>query len=502
MVKYFYAMLIGIDEGERRGDYLLKKIWVGLMMVGSLLFGAGSMYVVWQWTEKEPLYVQEEGLQEETERLPLENLEKVSKAYHIIKNAYVEKVEDEKLIEGAIEGMLATLQDPHSVYMDEEMVRQFEESLESTFTGIGAEVTSSDGKIIIVAPIKDSPAEKAGIKPNDEILSVDGESVVGLSLYEATMKIRGEKGTKVTLEIKRAGIQEPFIVEIIRDEISQITVHGEIKEQFQKKIGLIEITTFAEKTAEEFFQKLTEFEKEHIDGLIIDVRGNPGGLLSSVEEILKQFVSKDKPYIQIEKRNGEKIRYFSSLSKRKPYPIAVLIDGGSASASEILAGALKEGEGYTLIGEKTFGKGTVQQAIPLGDGSNIKLTLYKWLTPDGNWVHNKGIEPDIEIKQKDIFYTYPLQLDGALVRDMNNDLIKNAQKMLDGLGFSPRRTDGYFDDQTEKAVMAFQNYHGLPVTGKIDNKTAATLEKATIEEMNKEENDLQLQTALRYLAKQ
>lgn len=475
----------------------MRHKWIALFLACSFLLGAGSIYAILEWTGQEEQTKQNE---EPVER-DLPSLEKVEKAYDLILNGYVEQVEEEKLVEGAIQGMLATLDDPYSVYMNKDTAQQFNETLESSFEGIGAEVGLVDGKIVIVAPFKDSPAEKAGLKPNDQILSVDGESVVGLDLYEATLKIRGEKGSKVKLEIARQGLKDPLIVEVKRDEIPQITVYSEIKKQNGKDVGYMEITSFSEETAKEFTEQLTDLEKKGIEGLVIDVRGNPGGFLTSVEDILKEFVSKEKPFVQIEKRNGEKLRYFSSLEKDKPYPVAVLIDKGSASASEILAGALKEAEGYTLIGEKTFGKGTVQQPVPMGDGSNIKLTIFKWLTPDGNWIHQKGIEPDLEVKQPEIFATHPLQIDQALTKDMNNEQVQNAQQMLEGLGFTPGRQDGYFDDATETAVKAFQNHRGLTSSGRIDQKTATELQTAIMEEMKKEENDLQLQTALRYISK-
>lgn len=475
----------------------MRHKWIALFLAFSFLLGAGSTYAILEWTGKEEQTKQNE---EPVER-DLPSLEKVEKAYDLILNGYVEQVEEEKLVEGAIQGMLATLDDPYSVYMNKETAQQFNETLESSFEGIGAEVGLVDGKIVIVTPFKDSPAEKAGLKSNDQILSVDGESVIGLDLYEATLKIRGEKGSKVKLEIARQGLKDPLIVEVKRDEIPQITVYSEMKKQNGKDVGYMEITSFSEETAKEFTEQLNDLEKKGIEGLVIDVRGNPGGFLTSVEDILKEFVSKEKPFVQIEKRNGEKLRYFSSLEKEKPYPVAVLIDKDSASASEILAGALKEAEGYTLIGEKTFGKGTVQQPVPMGDGSNIKLTIFKWLTPDGNWIHQKGIEPDLEVMQPEIFATHPLQIDQALTKDMNNEQVQNAQQMLEGLGFTPGRQDGYFDDATETAVKAFQNHRGLTSSGRIDQKTATELQTAIMEEMKKEENDLQLQTALRYIAK-
>ncbi|MFE8701636.1 S41 family peptidase [Cytobacillus sp. FJAT-54145] len=484
----------------------MNRKWIALLMTGSLLTGAGGTYTYMKWNMDEETRSQLEEHTEDqnvgsSENINLEDLDKVGKAYELILSSYVEQVEQEKLVEGAIQGMLSTLEDPYSVYMDKETAKQFNETLESSFEGIGAEVSTVDGKIIIVAPFKDSPAEKAGLKPNDEILSVDGESVEGLDLYEATLKIRGEKGTKVKLEIARKGLSDPLTIEVKRDEIPQITVYSDLKKQSGKNIGYLEITSFSEETAKEFKTELKRLEKKGMDGLIIDVRGNPGGLLSSVEEILKEFVSKEKPYVQIQKRNGEKMRYFSNLEKDKEYPVAVLIDQGSASASEILAGALKEAEGFKLIGERTFGKGTVQQAVPMGDGSNIKLTLFKWLTPDGNWIHREGIEPNMEVTQPAIYHTHPLQIEEPLKKDMNNEQVMNAQQMLDGLGLAPGREDGYFSESTEVAVRAFQQQNGLKVTGMIDSKTAAALEQAVIQEMRKEQNDLQLQTAIRYLSR-
>jgi carboxyl-terminal processing protease len=210
-------------------------------------------------------------------------------------------------------------------------------------------------------------------------------------------------------------------------------------------------------------------------------------------------VPKDKPYVQIEDRNGEKQRFFSPLSKKKDYPISVLIDRGSASASEILAAALKEAGGYEIVGEKSFGKGTVQQALPMGDGSTIKLTLYKWLTPDGNWIHKKGVEPTVEAKQPEYYYANPIQVEKELKFDMNNEQIKNAQIMLKGLGFDPGRTDGYFSKETELAVKAFQKANKLSVTGKIDQKTAQMLDTKIMELIRNGKNDIQLEYAMKVL---
>ncbi|WP_449727743.1 S41 family peptidase [Bacillus lumedeiriae] len=479
----------------------MKRKWIAVLIVSSFITGAGGMYgSLTVLNEKEhTVQPRESGQGQATsEGLP-DELHKVQTAYEVIADQYVEKVDRTELIEGAIDGMIGSLKDPYSVYMDAETVKQFEDSLDSSFEGIGAEITVVEGKLTIVAPFKDSPAEKAGLKPKDQIVEIDGQSVSGLTIYEATKKIRGKKGTTVTIGIIRPGMTKPLDVKVKRDNIPIETVFAKTKVKQDKRVGVIEITSFSEDTAKDFKEKLKKIEKKELDGLIIDVRGNPGGFLTSVEEILKVFVTENKPYMQIEEKTGRKLPYFSEKKKVKPYPIAVLTDEGSASASEILAGALKEAEGYPIIGEKSFGKGTVQQPVPLGDGSNLKLTTHKWLTPNGNWIHGKGIRPDIEVRQPDYFYAHPLQVNQPLTREMNNDSVRSAQTMLDGLGYAPGRTDGYFSTETEKAVRAFQIQTGIKETGTIDKQTASRLEQKWIEEMKKEKNDLQMQAALAYI---
>ncbi|UOE76037.1 S41 family peptidase [Parageobacillus thermoglucosidasius] len=478
----------------------MNKKTTAMLMVLSMLIGAGGTYAGMQLAAPDgdhdvSLVASDKTLTDNEEK----ELKKVEQAYELIKSRYVEKVDDDKLIQGAIQGMISTLNDPYSVYMDEKTTEQFNESLDSSFEGIGAEVSMIDGKVTIVAPIKNSPAEKAGLKPNDQILRVNGESLEGLDLYEAVLKIRGKKGTTVQLDVLRPGVKDVIKVKVVRDEIPIVTVYDSVKTYNGKKVGYLEVTSFSENTARDFKKKLAKLEEDHIDGLIIDVRGNPGGYLQSVEEILKQFIPKDKPYVQIEERNGDKQRFYSDLTAKKPYPIVVLIDKGSASASEILAGAMKEAGGYKLVGETSFGKGTVQQAIPMGDGSNIKLTLYKWLTPDGHWIHKKGVKPDVEVKQPDYFHASPLHIEKALSFDMNNEQVKNAQQMLKGIGFDPGRTDGYFSKETEAAVKAFQKANKLPTTGKIDKDTADVLQAKVMDAIRNEDNDVQLKTAMKVL---
>src|SRR5690625_2380557 len=434
------------------------------------------------------------------ENVSNEQLSKVTQTFNLISQHYIEDVDQEMLFEGAIKGMLEALDDPYSDYMNVEAMERFNEQIQSSFQGIGAEVSLREGKVTVVSPIKDSPAEKAGLRPNDQILQVDGQSLEGLDLHEAVEKIRGEKGTEVVLLVQRTGSAEPFEVKLIRDDIPIETVHVKTMDVEGKKTGVIDITSFSERTASEFVEYLNELESDGIEGLIIDVRGNPGGLLDSVEDILHEFIPKDIPYLQREDREGNTKKYFSELEEKKPYPISVLIDEGSASASEILAVAMKE-VGYDVIGKTSFGKGTVQQAVPLGDGSTIKLTFYKWLSPDGNWINEIGVEPTIEQNQPDFFYLSPVSIEEPLQYDQASEKIETVQLMLEGIGYKDIRTDGYFDKATENAVRAFQEENDLEVTGKINEETYFTIEMELIEIMRSEEQDLQLKKALETLYK-
>ena len=468
-----------------------------LIVVASLLAGAGGMYGGMDLMDSFDSG-KEDGAADNAGKVS-DRLHKVEVAYDLIADKYVEEVDKGELVEGAIQGMLDTLGDPYSVYMDASTATQFKDSLGSSFEGIGAEVTVMDGKLLIVAPFKNSPAEKAGLRPSDQILKVDGESIAGLDIYEATLKIRGEKGSNVELDIMREGLSKPIKVSVKRDEIPLETVQSDMKKESGKNYGVIEVSSFSENTAKDFKKQLAELEKQKLAGLVIDVRGNPGGYLTSVNEMLAELVTAEKPYVQIQERDGETMKYFSEKKEKKPYPITVLVDEGSASASEIMAGALKEAGGYPLIGTKTFGKGTVQQPYPMGDGSNIKLTMFKWLTPQGNWIHKKGIQPDILVKQPAYFYAHPLETEKPLMPEMNNEQVKNAQQMLAGLGFEPGRNDGYYNDSTEAAVKKFQQKHKLSVSGKIDSETAAKLQEEIYKAVKDEKNDVQLKTAMDYL---
>jgi carboxyl-terminal processing protease len=421
-------------------------------------------------------------------------LGKVYEAYQLIQNSALEKKQKVQLVDGAIEGMVKTLDDPFSSYMNQKDTKDFNSSLQSTFEGIGAEVTLKNEKVTIVSPFKGSPAEKAGLHPEDQILKVNGKSLEGLSLSDAVMKIRGPKGTKAELEIVRAGTTEPMKVVVVRDDIPIETVYGETITKDGKTYGKLEITQFSENTARHFKNELKKLEAKKISGLIVDVRGNPGGLLNSVVDIANQLVPNKGVILQVQYGDGKKEVFRSEMGKAK-YPIVVLTDKGSASASEILAAGLKE-NGYKVVGTQSFGKGTVQNTLPLEDDSQLKITIAKWLTPDGNWIHKKGITPDVKVEQPAYFKATAIPDSKELVKDMNSPEVKNLQLILNGIGSNPGRRDGYFDSRTETAVKTFQGHHQLPATGKVDKKTAALLQEELIKRIKDKKNDIQLQTAV------
>ncbi|QNK58398.1 peptidoglycan-binding protein [Paenibacillus sp. PAMC21692] len=429
-----------------------------------------------------------------------EELAKLNAVLELIETRYYEKVEREELLDGAVSGMMEALDDPYSVYMEKDDALHFSESIEGSFTGIGAEVTTENGKIVVVAPIKGSPAEKSGLLAKDVLISVNGDSLAGLNLQQAVGKIRGPKGTKAKLLVQRSGVTEPIQLVLIRDDIDVETVYGALRPD---GVGVIEIRQFSLHTAKRFKEELEKLEQSGMKGLVLDVRNNPGGVLPIVVEISQLLMKEGTTVVQVEDRDGNRDKTLAKGGEAKSYPIAVLTNKGSASASEILAGALQEAAGAKVIGEQSFGKGTVQVSYnkALGDGSLVKMTIAKWLTPNGNWIHEKGIAPDLVVEPPDLYTVARISLQETLKQDTLSEAVRSAQIMLHGLGYEPKREDGYFGDETANAVRKFQNDKGLPSTGEIDTKTAQKLEQAVIEWIQNKEHDVQLLEAIRAVSR-
>ncbi|MED3708733.1 S41 family peptidase [Peribacillus frigoritolerans] len=423
--------------------------------------------------------------------------EKLYSTYDKIKDNYYEEVDEEKLVDGAINGMIKSLDDPYSAYMDKKEASSFRESISSSFEGIGAEIQEKDGQIMVVSPIKGSPAEKAGVKPNDIILSVDGKSVEGLTSSEAVLKIRGEKGTKVDLSISRAGESEPIELTIKRDTIPIETVYAEMLDD---GVAKIQVTSFSEHTVQELKTALEEMSKKDMKGLVLDLRGNPGGLLDQAIKMASLFIPNGEVVLQVEDRSGKKQVEKSVNDGELKIPVVVLIDDGSASASEIVAAAVSESADIPLIGVKSFGKGTVQTSQEFEDGSNFKYTAAKWLTPEGNWIHKKGIKPDINVKLPDYASLPYISPDKELKASDSSSEVKAAEEMLKEAGHDPGKIDGFFDEATTNAVTAFQREQKIKETGTIKDDTTVKLMQVIREKILK--NDTQVKKAVEVLKKE
>ena len=314
---------------------------------------------------------------------------------------YVEKPDDSKLVESAINGMLAGL-DPHSSYMDPKSFRDMQVQTRGEFGGLGIEVTMEDGLVKVVAPIDDTPAAKAGVMANDVITHLDDEAVQGLTLNQAVDKMRGPVNTKIKLTIMRKGADKPIEVSIVRDiiRVKSVRWHPEGGD-----VGYIRITQFNEQTTDGLKQAINDLNAQlgadKIKGYVVDLRNNPGGLLDQAISVSDTFLEKGE-IVSTRGRNPEETQRFNARpgDMTKGKPVIVLINGGSASASEIVAGALQDHKRATLIGTRTFGKGSVQTIIPLGAGNGaLRLTTARYYTPSGRSIQAKGISPDIEVLQ-------------------------------------------------------------------------------------------------------
>jgi len=324
---------------------------------------------------------------------------------------YVEKPDDAKLVESAINGMLAGL-DPHSSYMDPKSFRDMQVQTRGEFGGLGIEVTMEDGLVKVVAPIDDTPAAKAGVMANDIITQLDGEAVQGLTLNQAVDKMRGPVNTKIKLTIMRKGADKPIEVTIVRDviRVKSVRSHPEGDD-----IGYIRVTQFNEQTTDGLKQAINDFNSQlgadKVKGYIVDLRNNPGGLLDQAISVSDTFLDKGE-IVSTRGRNAEETQRFNARpgDMAKGKPLIVLINGGSASASEIVAGALQDHRRATLVGTRSFGKGSVQTIIPLGAGNGaLRLTTARYYTPSGRSIQAKGIEPEVKVEEE-------------LPKDLNKDM--------------------------------------------------------------------------------
>ena len=324
-----------------------------------------------------------------------EELRIFAEALSLVQKNYVEETKTKDLVYGAIKGMLSEL-DPHTNFMEPTAYKEMQVDTKGEFGGLGIQISVKDKKLVVIAPIEDTPAWNAGIKAGDYIFKIDNELTRDLSLANAVEKMRGPKGTKVILTIVREGVKDPMEFTLVRDVIKIKSVKYKMLEG---DIGYIRLTQFQERTGEDMENALEDLEKQNMKSLVLDLRNNPGGLLKVSIQVSELFIKGGKLIVSVKGREGEKEEYLSSATKaREDYPIVVLVNEGSASASEIVAGALQDWERGIILGTQTFGKGSVQTVFSLSDGSGMRLTTAKYYTPKGTSIQNTGITPNIVVK--------------------------------------------------------------------------------------------------------
>lgn len=387
-----------------------------------------------------------------------DSMKRLSMVYDMVRREYVREMTNEELMEGAIKGMLENL-DPHSTYLNKTEYEEMQQTTLGKFFGIGIEMSVENGQVMVVSPIDDTPAHRAGLKAGDLILAVDGEPTKNMSISEVASKIRGKKDTPVGLLIQRKDGNPPFEVTLVRDTIP---VHS-VKARFVDNNGTawLRVARFSERTAEEAVEALATLSKKHpVTGIVLDLRDNPGGLLQQSVQVADLFLD-EGVVVSTRRRDPQKEHIFRSKKQSADItvPMVVLVNSGSASASEIVAGALQDQKRAIIVGEKTFGKASVQEVIPLGDGSAVKLTIALYYTPSGRSIQAEGIVPDIEV---------PFEMP----RDETSKMPK-------------------FKDITEKSLAKHLEAGGQEKTPKEEVSTTILLEDATTEILAKD-NQLRL----------
>jgi carboxyl-terminal processing protease len=400
--------------------------------------------------------------------LPLEELQQLAAVFGMVKSDYVEQVDEKKLISDAISGMVASL-DPHSQYFDKKSFKEFREGTSGRFVGVGIEISQEDGLVKVVSPIEGSPAFRAGLKPNDLITKIDDTAVKGLSLNDAVKRMRGEPGTKVTLMIYRKEENRTFPVTITREEIRTQSVRSKVVEP---GYAWLRVSQFQERTVDDFARKLEDIYKAepNLKGLVLDLRNDPGGLLDAAVAISAAFLPANVTVVSTNGQLAEsKVVYKATPDnylrrggadpiKRLPaalknVPLVVLVNEGSASASEIVAGALQDYKRATIMGSQTFGKGSVQTVRPLGPDTGLKLTTARYYTPKGTSIQARGIVPDVmvdETAEGNLF---------AVLRTREADLEKHL-----GSGQGPEQKDAAREKAREEALKRLEEESRKPAS--------------------------------------
>ncbi len=384
---------IKVFKEEDKTSYSFKEMM--FVMIFSLILGFFACFSIYKIFNSGKDYI-----------ALSKDLSKLVDTYYALVDNYYEDIDKELLVDDAIKGMLSSVGDIYTNYSDTDSTITFKETVDGSYEGIGATVgQTADGQLVVVEVFKDSPSDKAGLKEGDVIIKIDGEDYTNKTSTDVANYIKDNKNATITLTIKRDDEQKE--IKLQRGMVEMPTVNSEIYEKNDKKIGYISISIFSSITTKQFTNALDKLNKENIDGLVIDVRDNGGGYLSVVTDIASEILEKNKVIYKLEK--DEKISEKKDNTKAKlEYPVAILVNSNSASAAEILAAAIKESYDGFVVGTNTYGKGTVQQTTTLPDGSMVKYTVQKWLTPYGNWIDGKGVEPTDYVELSDEYYKNPV----------------------------------------------------------------------------------------------
>lgn len=419
------------------------------------------------------------------------DINSLKEVIQIINQNYKDDIDNEQLVEKAIKGILNSL-DSHSTYLKEEDYNRMLESLDGGFSGIGVNVNKINKFIQIVGVIKGSPAEKAGLKIGDKFVSIDGKSVIDMSTDEFIAIARGPRGTTIKVSIIRKSTEKPLGFEITRDIINIDSVEYKI---LNKDIGYIRIYEFNNNTSRKVEEALESFDKDNICKVIVDLRGNPGGYLGEVVDMAKYFIPKG-PIVHIKSKNKPKQSYNSSLTELK-YRLAVLVDGGSASASEVFAGAVQDTKAGTIIGTKTFGKGTVQTFYKLKDGNYIKLTIANYLTPNERMIDGTGLTPDIIIDNIGISQFDTLEPVRNIYIGAKGQDVFAVEQRLKALGYIST-ADDHYDNETRKVIISFKKDQKISPSGIITKQFQNVLNDIVTKTFD---YDSQLEKAIEVLSK-
>ena len=406
----------------------------------------------------------------------------------ILEEDYVDPVEAEELLEGAVEGMVDSLEDPQSSYLDQEALEELLLETEGTFGGIGVRVTEVEGRVTVVEVLPDTPSEEVGLQRGDHIWKVDGQEMEEDPLEEAVDMMRGEEGTEVQLNVKRPGASEPLEFDITRQQIRAPTVYHQWIDQ-EAGLGYIEISSFDRETSGDFLEALQQMEEEGLEGLVLDLRYNPGGLLDQAINVAEELVPEGE-ITSLVGRDDQVIDTYHSQTGAKPYPISVLINQDTASGSEIIGGALQDHQAAELVGTSTFGKATVQNIERDLSEGGLRYTVARYVTPEGRDLHEDGLNPDHEVDPSRVFSYYRYFIPEELEEGDRGEAVQMLQEMLNAVDMEVELS-GVYDEQTKEALRNFQEEVGLEADGEFGEVTWLELREKIDERVMEEDPQIE-----------